>query len=324
VVAHFHYVLVGGSLFGLFAGLFYWWPKITGRLLDEGLGKLAFWVMFAGFNAAFFPQHYLGAIGMPRRIYTYPAGAGWNLWNMVSTRSVRPGLGALSSDPPPCAAYGGTGFADPWDGRTLEWRTSPPPPHDFDEPPADLRRDTFWRKYGDRFGRRPILAPPPADEHGIHMPALRVAGGDGAGLTIAVAGALIALPVVLRGRLTVYRLPLRPGASRNPAHAHQGASASTCKLAMWTFIGSECMLFGTSSRRTWPTGAGTRWAPPHEILNIPHHAEHLRFPMSSLSWCCPRCRAARRRAGAPVAEGPPFRAHLPGIPGSRVRDVARG
>src|SRR5881628_159354 len=85
VVAHLHYVLIGGSLFGLFAGAYYWWPKITGRLLDERLGKIQFWVLFAGFNTAFFPQHYLGAIGMPRRIYTYAAGAGWTFWNAVST-----------------------------------------------------------------------------------------------------------------------------------------------------------------------------------------------------------------------------------------------
>src|SRR5215475_538 len=85
VVAHFHYVLIGGSLFGIFAGIFYWWPKITGRLLDERLGKPAFWVMFVGFNLAFFPQHYLGAIGMPRRIFTYRAGLGWEFWNLMST-----------------------------------------------------------------------------------------------------------------------------------------------------------------------------------------------------------------------------------------------
>src|SRR2546430_2621878 len=85
VVAHLHYVLIGGSLFGLFAGIYYWWPKMTGRLLGEGLGRLNFWVMFAGFNLAFFPQHYLGAIGMPRRIYTYRPDLGWNAANFAST-----------------------------------------------------------------------------------------------------------------------------------------------------------------------------------------------------------------------------------------------
>src|SRR5207248_3040455 len=85
VVAHMHYVLIGGSLFGIFAGLYYWWPKMTGRLLDERLGRLNFWTMVVGFNVAFFPQHFLGALGMPRRIYTYPAAAGWTRWSFVST-----------------------------------------------------------------------------------------------------------------------------------------------------------------------------------------------------------------------------------------------
>src|SRR5437016_5737490 len=94
VVAHFHYVLIGGSLFGILAGASYWWPKMTGRLLDERLGRLGFWVLFAGFNLTFFPQHYLGAIGMPRRIYTYAAGTGWGFWNFWSTVGA---VGALTS-----------------------------------------------------------------------------------------------------------------------------------------------------------------------------------------------------------------------------------
>src|SRR5438093_413235 len=85
VVAHLHYVLIGGSLFGILAGASYWWPKMTGRMLDERLGRVAFWIIFAGFNLTFFPQHYLGAIGMPRRIYTYAAGTGWGFWNFWST-----------------------------------------------------------------------------------------------------------------------------------------------------------------------------------------------------------------------------------------------
>src|SRR5438093_867129 len=94
VVAHFHYVLIGGSLFGILAGASYWWPKMTGRLLDERLGRLGFWVFFAGFNLTFFPQHYLGAIGMPRRIYTYAAGTGWGFWHFWSTVGA---FGALTS-----------------------------------------------------------------------------------------------------------------------------------------------------------------------------------------------------------------------------------
>src|SRR5262249_50650508 len=85
VVAHLHYPLIGGSLFGLFAGAYYWWPKITGRLLDERMGRFQSWLIFIAFNLTFFPQHYLGAAGMPRRIYTYPSGLGWDLANLASS-----------------------------------------------------------------------------------------------------------------------------------------------------------------------------------------------------------------------------------------------
>src|SRR3989442_1334001 len=85
VVAHFHYVLIGGSLFGILAGASYWWPKMTGRLLDERLGRIAFWIIFAGFNLTFFPQHYLGAIGIPLPLYTHATGTGWGFWNFLAT-----------------------------------------------------------------------------------------------------------------------------------------------------------------------------------------------------------------------------------------------
>ena len=88
VVAHIHYVLFGGSMFGIFAGLYYWWPKIFGRLLDEGLGKLHFWLVFIGFNLTFMPQHFLGLLGMPRRVYTYSQGGIWEVYNMISTIGV--------------------------------------------------------------------------------------------------------------------------------------------------------------------------------------------------------------------------------------------
>ena len=92
VVAHLHYVLFGGSIFGIFAGLYYWWPKMFGRMLDERLGKWHFWLLFIGFNLAFFPQHLLGLEGMPRRIYTYDRGGTWETYNLISTiGSVRDG-----------------------------------------------------------------------------------------------------------------------------------------------------------------------------------------------------------------------------------------
>jgi cytochrome c oxidase subunit 1 len=149
VVAHLHYVLIGGSLAGLLAGLYYWWPKITGRRLREGVGRLQFWLFFVGFNTAFFPMHYLGAIGMPRRIYTYGPDTGWAFWNRFSTLgALLLGLSflvllveaarSLRTDEP--------AGNDPWDGRTLEWRTtSPPPPENFPQIPPVHARDTFWR-----------------------------------------------------------------------------------------------------------------------------------------------------------------------------------
>jgi cytochrome c oxidase subunit I len=140
IVAHLHYVLFGGSIFGIFAGLFYWWPKMFGRRLGETLGKWQFWLMFIGFNLAFFPQHMLGLLGMPRRIYTYRNDDTWELYNLISTiGSFVMGLGILlflvnvvRTRRRPDARVGN----DPWLGDTLEWyATSPPPPHNFDRVP---------------------------------------------------------------------------------------------------------------------------------------------------------------------------------------------
>jgi cytochrome c oxidase subunit 1 len=150
VVAHFHYVLFGGAIFGLFAGLYYWWPKMFGKLLSEGLGKLHFWLMFLGFNLTFGPFHILGLQGMPRRIYTYPDGMGWNFWNLMAT--VGSFLIAISIlvfivNAVRTRTKGEDASDDPWDARTLEWATtSPPPEHNFDEVPVVEKRDDFWHK----------------------------------------------------------------------------------------------------------------------------------------------------------------------------------
>jgi cytochrome c oxidase subunit 1 len=280
VVAHFHYVLIGGSVFGLFAGTFYWWPKITGRLLDERLGKLSFWVMFAGFNLAFFPQHYLGAMGMPRRIYTYPAAAGWSFWNLVSTiGAFGIALGVLAFIVAAWRSLRATATApaDPWDGRTLEWRTSSPPPaHNFDTIPPVYGRDTFWReKYGDRRGRPASAAAPRPDPHALHLPppsSWPVVMALGVG--VAATGALLHVAVVMAGAVLLvgagFKLALEH--HRHPAHERQDGllGIDMRKMAIWTFIGSECMLFGTLIATYLAYRGRSVVGPfPQETLNLP-------------------------------------------------------
>jgi cytochrome c oxidase subunit I len=153
VVAHLHYVLFGGSVFGIFAGLYYWFPKMSGRLLSEGLGKASFWTMFVGFNMTFLVQHSAGLSGMPRRIYDYPEELGVTGYNLVSTiGSFILGLGVLLTLVNVLYALraGKRAGNDPWRGNTLEWFTpSPPPPNNFDviprvrsvEPMKDIRRE---------------------------------------------------------------------------------------------------------------------------------------------------------------------------------------
>jgi cytochrome c oxidase subunit I len=140
IVAHLHYVLFGGSIFGLFAGLYYWWPKMTGRMLDERLGKVHFWLMFVAFNFTFMPMHWLGLLGMPRRVATY-APEFWHTNVLVSIAAFLLGASMLifAYNAVRSAKFGKVAGPNPWGGRTLEWMiASPPPYYNFKEIPVVL------------------------------------------------------------------------------------------------------------------------------------------------------------------------------------------
>jgi len=193
VVAHFHYVLFGGALFGLVGGVYYWWPKITGKMYNETLGKIHFWLMLIGFNVTFFPMHWVGVQGMPRRIFTYDEGYGWDFWNALETFGavitavsfmvflINAWMSLTTGDDAP---------DDPWDGGTLEWSiSSPPPVYNFAVVPVVSSRIPFWsKKYpeiygGDDHGVQGVEQPDVADEHAREhaVPGTHAEGHDHAG-----------------------------------------------------------------------------------------------------------------------------------------------
>ncbi len=183
IVAHIHYVLFGGAIMGLMGGIFYWFPKMTGRMLNDAWGKITFWLVFLGMNLTFGPMHYLGLVGMPRRNFTFPSGMGWDFWNLFATVSVFlmiAGVALFAYNVWKSRHDGELAGEDPWDARTLEWAIPSPPPHyNFVEIPVVHGRDAFWeQKYPDE-GHVPHPVPAGAaygsdhdDEHGhdIHMP----------------------------------------------------------------------------------------------------------------------------------------------------------
>jgi cytochrome c oxidase subunit I+III len=148
VVAHLHYVLVGSAVFPIFGAIYHWGPKMTGRLLDERWGKVSFWLMFVGFNLAFFPQHILGLLGMPRRIYTYDDDLGWNGYNLASSVGafmLAVGILVTIVNWYTSKARGAPAGNNPWRGETLEWYASSPPAHyNFVTIPTVRAREPMW------------------------------------------------------------------------------------------------------------------------------------------------------------------------------------
>jgi cytochrome c oxidase subunit 1 len=260
VVAHFHYVLFGGSAFALLGGLYYWWPKITGKLLHEGLGKLQFWTMVIGFNLTFFPMHILGAEGMPRRIYRYSPHMGWDNTNMLCTVGafiMATSVAILLINILMTMRDGELAGPDPWDGRGLEWKIpSPPPVYNFSEIPIVRSRDQFWHdKYGYEDGFVPP-APLPAhavEEHGeIHMPAPSIYPLLMAlGITMAVLGMMDWMRVALCGAaVTIFcaigmAFEYREAGSENPEAVGIFTGLDNRKVGVWSFIASESLFFAS-------------------------------------------------------------------------------
>ena len=172
IVAHFHYVLVGGALMGLMSGLYFYWPKMFGRMANETWGKVGFWTMFAGINITFFPMHFLGAMGMARRTWTYDAGNGYEMWNLVATcGAYLIALGFLVTlvNLIRSSMNGEPASADPWDAATLEWSIPSPPPHyNFAKLPTVHSDRPLWdEKYEDGPAVRQSVIAGPGPHHPV-------------------------------------------------------------------------------------------------------------------------------------------------------------
>ena len=207
IVAHFHYVLFGGSLMGLSAGMYYYFPKITGRMMSERLGKIHFWLTFIGMNLAFFPMHFVGLNGMPRRIYSYPDLQGWNTENMVSTVGaflLALGMLIFVINLVRSRRAGEEAGNDPWGAPTLEWSIpSPPPDYNYATIPTVRSRYPMWEKKGPGEAHPPGQThPATAAELGIPMPSPTIKPFVAAlGLTIGFIGLIYdkSLPIMLLG-----------------------------------------------------------------------------------------------------------------------------
>jgi cytochrome c oxidase subunit 1 len=177
VVAHFHYVLIGGSLFSLLAGIHYWFPLMFGRKVSEFWGKLSFWVVFIGFNVTFFPMHFLGLDGMPRRTFTYDHNMGWDTGNFIATIGafiLGTGVGIYFAVMIYTFFRGERVGRDPWDARTLEWSLpTPPPEYNYAVTPTVHARDDWWyeKRHPEEIAKENREHAKEEEAHGgIHMP----------------------------------------------------------------------------------------------------------------------------------------------------------
>jgi cytochrome c oxidase subunit I+III len=242
VVAHFHYVLIGGAVFPLFGAFYYWFPKWSGRLLDEGLGRCNFWLFFIGFNLTFFPMHILGLHGMTRRIYTYVAESGWGTLNLLAT--VGAVLMTLSmllfiANIVWSLKRGLVAGANPWGAATLEWAApSPPPCYNYLHVPTVRGRDALWDDFelapvivGLRTDTREVLTTALMDAHPQHTYELASDSIWPLALALAAGGSFIG------AIFTPWAIPI-------------GAAASAIVLALWFWRGNEPFGIGERARET--------------------------------------------------------------------------
>ncbi len=182
VVAHFHYIIFGAAVFPIFGGMYYWFPKVTGKLPFERPGQISFWIIFVGTNLLFFPMHIVGLLGMPRRQYTYPSGLGWSAYNLAETVGgflTLAGILVLLGNLAYSYVRGADAGRDPWHGPTLEWTIpSPPPEYNFAVPPKVTSAYPNWDDADRAEDRRRLEQGVLVLDHGHEQPAVTVADGD--------------------------------------------------------------------------------------------------------------------------------------------------